>query len=45
MSYAIHDEVLSANGIALIGQLAGALLGGPGQGGYTRLEPGTTVDI
>jgi L-ascorbate metabolism protein UlaG (beta-lactamase superfamily) len=45
MSYAIHDEVLNANGIALIGQLAGALLGGPGQGGYTRLEPGTTVDI
>ena len=45
MSYAIHDEVLNANGIALIGQLAGALLGGPGQGGYTRLEPGTAVDI
>jgi L-ascorbate metabolism protein UlaG (beta-lactamase superfamily) len=45
MSYAIHDEVLSANGIALIGQLAGALLGRPGQGGYTRLEPGTTVDM
>ena len=45
MSYAIHDEVLSANGIALIGQLAGALLGGPGQGGYTRLEPGTAVEI
>ena len=45
MSYAIHDEVLSANGIALIGQLASALLGGPGQGGYTRLEPGSSVDI
>ncbi len=45
MSYAIHDEVLNGNGIALIGQLARALLGGPGQGGYTRLEPGTTVDI
>jgi L-ascorbate metabolism protein UlaG (beta-lactamase superfamily) len=45
MSYAIHDEVLNANGVALIGQLAGALLGGQGQGGYTRLEPGTTVDI
>jgi len=45
MSYAIHDEVLNANGIALMGSLAGALLGGQGQGGYTRLEPGTTVDI
>ncbi|MDR2985745.1 MAG: MBL fold metallo-hydrolase [Nocardiopsaceae bacterium] len=45
MSYAIHDEVLSANGVALMGQLAGALLGGQGQGGYTRLEPGTTVDV
>jgi L-ascorbate metabolism protein UlaG (beta-lactamase superfamily) len=45
MSYAIHDEVLSANGIALIGQLAGALLGGPGQGGYARLEPGSSVEV
>ncbi len=45
MSYAIHDEVLSANGIALIAGLAGALLGGPGQGGYSRLEPGASVDI
>ncbi len=45
MSYAIHDEVLSPNGIALIAGLAGALLGGPGQGGYTRLEPGASVDI
>jgi L-ascorbate metabolism protein UlaG (beta-lactamase superfamily) len=44
-SYAIHDEVLSANGIALMGQLASALLGGQGQGGYARLEPGTTVDL
>lgn len=46
VSYAIHDEVLSANGIALIGQLAGALLGEPGKGGgYARLEPGTSVDL
>ena len=54
MSYAIHDEVLNANGVALIGQLAAALLGGPsgpaaglgpGQGGYARLEPGTSVDL
>src|SRR5215510_7140372 len=44
MSYAIHDEVLSANGIALMGSLAGALLGERG-GGYSRLEPGSSVDI
>lgn len=42
MSYACHDEVLSANGIALMGGLAGALLG---ERGYTRLEPGSTVEI
>jgi L-ascorbate metabolism protein UlaG (beta-lactamase superfamily) len=45
MSYAIHDAVLSAEGVGLIGQLAGALLGGPGQGGYAHLKPGTSVDI
>ena len=45
MSYAIHDEVLSANGIALIGQLAARLLGAPGEGGYLRLEPGTSVEL
>jgi hypothetical protein len=44
MSYAIHDEVLSANGIGLMGSLAGALLGERG-GGYSRLEPGSSVDI
>jgi L-ascorbate metabolism protein UlaG (beta-lactamase superfamily) len=45
ISYAIHDELLSANGILLIGQLAGALLGGEGQGSYARLEPGSSVQI
>ena len=44
MSYAIHDEILNANGISLIGHLAGALLGGE-SGGYARLEPGSSVDI
>jgi L-ascorbate metabolism protein UlaG (beta-lactamase superfamily) len=44
MSYAIHDEILNANGIQLIGHLAGALLGGEA-GGYARLEPGSSVDI
>ena len=44
MSYAIHDEILNANGISLIGNLAGALLGGE-SGGYARLEPGSSVDI
>ena len=45
MSYAIHDEILNANGIALIGQLASRLLGGAGEGGYQRLEPGTSVEL
>ena len=45
ISYAIHDELLSQNGILLIGQLAGVLLGGEGQGGYARLEPGSSVEI
>jgi L-ascorbate metabolism protein UlaG (beta-lactamase superfamily) len=45
LSYAIHDELLSANGLLLIGQLAGALLGGTGEGSYARLEPGSSVDI
>ena len=45
ISYAIHDELLSANGIMLIGQLAEVLLGGEGQGGYARLEPGSSVEI
>jgi len=45
VSYAIHDAVLSANGIALIGQLAGVLLGNAGDGGYARLEPGSSVEI
>ena len=44
ISYAVHDEILNANGIALMGSLAGALLGG-GAGGYARLEAGSTVDI
>lgn len=45
MSYACHDEVLSANGIALMGGLAAALLGEQGAGGYSRLAPGSSVEI
>jgi hypothetical protein len=45
ISYAIHDELLNANGIRLIGQLAGMLLGGTGEGGYARLEPGSSAEI
>jgi L-ascorbate metabolism protein UlaG (beta-lactamase superfamily) len=45
ISYAIHDEVLSAKGIKLIEQLAGMLLGGSGEGGYLRLEPGTSAEL
>lgn len=41
ISYAIHDEILNANGIALIGRLATALL----DGGYVRLEPGASTEL
>lgn len=42
VSYAIHDELLNANGINLIAQLAGGLLG---EGRYARLEPGGGADV
>lgn len=45
ISYAIHDELLNANGINLIAQLAGMLLGGSGEGGYARLDPGASAEI
>jgi L-ascorbate metabolism protein UlaG (beta-lactamase superfamily) len=45
ISYAIHDELLNANGIGLIAQLAGMLLGGSGEGGYARIAPGASVEI
>jgi L-ascorbate metabolism protein UlaG (beta-lactamase superfamily) len=43
ISYAIHDELLNANGVGLIEMLAGAFLGDAG--GYARLEPGASADI
>jgi L-ascorbate metabolism protein UlaG (beta-lactamase superfamily) len=43
ISYAIHDELLNANGIGLVEMLAGAFLGDAGT--YARLEPGTSADI
>jgi L-ascorbate metabolism protein UlaG (beta-lactamase superfamily) len=45
VSYAIHDEILNANGIALMGNLARMLLTGAGGGGYVRLEPGSSVEL
>jgi hypothetical protein len=42
--YAIHDAILSAEGIALTGNLL-TMVTQPGEAGFTRLEPGTTVDI
>jgi L-ascorbate metabolism protein UlaG (beta-lactamase superfamily) len=44
VSYAIHDELLNANGLRLIEQLAG-VLARPGDGRYARLEPGSSVEI
>jgi L-ascorbate metabolism protein UlaG (beta-lactamase superfamily) len=42
--YALHDALLSANGLGLIQQLM-SLVAEPTGAAYTRLEPGTTVDI
>jgi hypothetical protein len=42
--YAIHDELLNANGIGLVGNLAKLIARSDG-GSYERLEPGTTVEI
>lgn len=43
VNYAIHDELLNANGIGLVEMLAGAFLGDAGT--YARLEPGASADI
>ncbi len=43
ISYAIHDELLSANGVGLVEMLAGVFLGDAGS--YIRLEPGASADI
>jgi L-ascorbate metabolism protein UlaG (beta-lactamase superfamily) len=45
VSYAIHDEIVNERGLELIGRLAGMLLGTPGDGGYARLEPGSSVEV
>jgi L-ascorbate metabolism protein UlaG (beta-lactamase superfamily) len=42
--YAIHDAILSAQGIGLISNLLKGIAR-PGDGPLTRLEPGTTVDL
>jgi L-ascorbate metabolism protein UlaG (beta-lactamase superfamily) len=42
--YAIHDAILSAQGLGLVGNLL-KLMARPGDGPITRLEPGTTVDL
>jgi L-ascorbate metabolism protein UlaG (beta-lactamase superfamily) len=43
-SYAIHDDLLNANGLWLVSNFAG-LLAGPRGASFERLEPGTTVEI
>jgi L-ascorbate metabolism protein UlaG (beta-lactamase superfamily) len=42
--YAIHDAILSAQGTGLVGNLL-KLVTGPGGAAFTRLEPGTTVEL
>lgn len=41
---AIHDEVASANGLALVGHLMRGLAR-PQDGAYHRLEPGTAIEV
>ncbi len=43
VSHGIHDELLNANGVALIERLAGALMGEAGP--YVRLEPGASAEV
>jgi L-ascorbate metabolism protein UlaG (beta-lactamase superfamily) len=42
--YAIHDGLLNANGLSLMGNLI-KLAAGPGGGSFARLEPGTSVGL
>jgi L-ascorbate metabolism protein UlaG (beta-lactamase superfamily) len=42
--YAIHDAILSEQGIGLVANLL-KMIAGPGDGAFTRLEPGTSVDL
>ena len=42
--YAIHDAILSAQGIGLTGNLL-KMVTGPDGAAFTRVEPGTTVEI
>ena len=42
--YAIHDAILSAQGIGLVGNLL-TMVTKPGDAAFTRLEPGTTVEL
>lgn len=42
--YAIHDGLLNANGLGLVERLL-PLAAGPAGGTFTRLEPGTSVEL
>jgi len=42
--YAIHDAILSEQGIGLVSNLL-KMVARPGQEAFTRLQPGTTVDL
>lgn len=42
--YAIHDAILSEQGVGLISSLL-KMVARPGQAPFTRLEPGTTLDL
>ena len=42
--YAIHDAILSPQGLGLVASLL-QIVAKPGQGQFTRLEPGTAVEL
>jgi L-ascorbate metabolism protein UlaG (beta-lactamase superfamily) len=42
--YAIHDAIMSAQGIGLVSNLL-TMIARPGDAPFTRLEPGTTVEL
>jgi hypothetical protein len=42
--YAIHDAILSPQGIGLTASLL-TMVTKPGEAAFTRLEPGTTVEV
>jgi hypothetical protein len=43
-AYAIHEAILNADGLGLMDRMLG-LAAAPSGATFTRLDPGTTVDV